>query len=145
MGCGSSVLAEQKQSQAIDEAVEKDNEREKAKIKMLLLGSGESGKSTIFKQMKILYGKGYTEEDRRNFRPVIYSNTLLSIKTLVEQSDVLGIAVEANDDKELIAGLADDKPLDKKIAAAISRLWIDPGIKETYEARSRFQLNDSAE
>ena len=95
--------------------------------------------------MKILYGKGYTEEDRRNFRPVIYSNTLLSIKTLVEQSDILGIAVEAADDKEMIAGLADDKPLDNKIAAAISRLWTDPGIKETYDSRSRFQLIDSAE
>jgi guanine nucleotide-binding protein G(i) subunit alpha len=31
-------------------------------IKILLLGSGESGKTTIIKQMKILHVKGFSEE-----------------------------------------------------------------------------------
>jgi hypothetical protein len=95
MGCGPSVLAEQKQSQAIDDLVEREHEKDKQRIKLLLLGAGESGKSTIFKQMRILYGKGFGEEDRKNFKPVIFSNTLLSMKTLVQQSDELSFAVEA--------------------------------------------------
>ena len=33
MGCGASVLEEQKKSQAIDDAVESDRDKEKAKIK----------------------------------------------------------------------------------------------------------------
>lgn len=145
MGCGASVLAEQKQSEAIDELVERDHEKDKQRIKLLLLGAGESGKSTIFKQMRILYGKGFAEEDRRNFKPVIFSNTLLSIKALVQQADELGFNVEAATDKDLVAGLADDTALDPKIAASIERLWQDPGIRQTYDNRSRFQLNDSAD
>ena len=31
-------------------------------------GAGESGKSTVFKQMRILYGKGYINEDRKQVR-----------------------------------------------------------------------------
>jgi len=58
-------------------------------------GAGESGKSTIFKQMRILYGKGYSDEDRRGFKPVIFSNTLLSMKTLISQAEEMSLAVEA--------------------------------------------------
>jgi len=145
MGCGPSVLAEQKQSQAIDDLVEREHEKDKQRIKLLLLGAGESGKSTIFKQMRILYGKGFGEEDRKNFKPVIFSNTLLSMKTLVQQSDELSFAVEATADKDMIAGLADDTPLDAKVTGAIDRLWKDPGIRQTYDNRARFQLNDSAD
>jgi len=49
------------------------------------------------------------------------------------------------DEKELVAGLPDDTPLDARIAAAIDALWRDEGSKQTYEHRARFQLNDSAD
>ena len=55
----------------LDKANAQDFEKEREKVKLLLLGAGESGKSTLFKQMQILYGKGFDEAERRRFLPKI--------------------------------------------------------------------------
>ena len=53
-----------------------DGERASREVKLLLLGAGESGKSTIVKQMKIIHETGYSDEERKQYKPVVYSNTI---------------------------------------------------------------------
>lgn len=53
-----------------------DGERASREVKLLLLGAGESGKSTIVKQMRIIHETGYSDEERKAYRPVVYSNTI---------------------------------------------------------------------
>ena len=45
------------QSRTIDRTIEVDRQRQRRTVKILLLGSGESGKSTFMKQMRIIHGK----------------------------------------------------------------------------------------
>lgn len=49
-----------------------------------LAGAGESGKSTIFKQMKINYGKGFSLEERKGYAQFIYDNIITSMRSLIE-------------------------------------------------------------
>jgi len=49
---------------------------------MLLLGAGESGKSTVFKQMRLLYGAERTEDDLRMYGVVVRSNAVVAIRKL---------------------------------------------------------------
>ncbi|CAN3365543.1 guanine nucleotide-binding protein alpha-2 subunit [Diutina catenulata] len=61
-------------------APERDDANE---IKVLLLGSGESGKSTIVKQMKIIHQGGYTREESMEYRPFVFKNVLDCIKSVI--------------------------------------------------------------
>ena len=60
-------------------------------VKMLLLGAGECGKSTIVKQMKIIHDKGYSMEEREMFRDLVFSNVVHSLYTIVINMEGLGI------------------------------------------------------
>lgn len=51
-------------------------------VKLLLLGTGESGKSTIFKQMQILYQDGFSEYEKTTYRHVVRRNVVESMQTL---------------------------------------------------------------
>jgi energy-coupling factor transporter ATP-binding protein EcfA2 len=51
-----------KQHKKIEEELVKDRRKYKATQRLLLLGAGESGKSTIVKQMRILHVNGFNKE-----------------------------------------------------------------------------------
>jgi guanine nucleotide-binding protein subunit alpha len=49
-------------------------------IKLLFLGAGESGKSTIMKQFQLAYGQPFTPEERDEYRDVIFDNAVRSMQ-----------------------------------------------------------------
>ncbi|KAL3209092.1 hypothetical protein MRX96_038382 [Rhipicephalus microplus] len=63
-------------------------------IKILLLGAGESGKSTIVKQMKIIHSEGFSDEELRSFRPTVLDNLLGSMKYVLTGMGILRINLE---------------------------------------------------
>lgn len=56
-----------------------------------MIGAGESGKSTIVKQMKIIHETGYSQEECEQYRPVVYSNTIQSLMAIIRAMGQLRI------------------------------------------------------
>lgn len=71
-----------KTNQYIDEQQALAKKQEDEKVKLLLLGTGESGKSTIFKQMRILWGAPKTDDDLRMYGVIVRSNIITAMRKL---------------------------------------------------------------
>ena len=122
-------------------------DKEQEKIKLLLLGAGESGKSTIFKQMRVLYGAPLTDAEKQEFTPVVYSNTIMSMKCLCAQAVLMeydgDILDENRDAITTVNEASDNGVIDTVVGSAIKKLWADPGIQLTWKRRAEFQIVES--
>jgi GTPase SAR1 family protein len=152
MGCeGSKMTAEEKDRKKKNQEFESDlanqAKQEDEKIKLLLLGAGESGKSTIFKQMKLIYGDQYSEAEKKQQIPTIYSNILQAIKVLVEHAIAFNLVdqVEAKVEFELLKSIDENDAITLAVGNAIKALWHDPGIKMVWDRRAEFQIIESVQ
>ena len=68
---------------------------------LLLLGTGESGKSTFIKQMRIIHGQGYSEDDRRGYSKLVFQNIFQAIQALSRAMDMLKIQYGRPDPNEV--------------------------------------------
>lgn len=136
--------AEKAKSKDLDKSMSGAQSSDQQINKLLLLGAGGSGKSTLYKQMITIYGKGFSATERTNYTPIIYNNMVLSMKTLCEQSANYG-DVKCKNAKSIIEEAKEEDEVNGTIGEALKELWHDAGIQATYDKRSRFQLNDSTE
>lgn len=65
-----------RRSKEIDRCLSREKPYVKRLVKILLLGAGESGKSTFLKQMRIIHGQDFDQQAREDFRGTIYSNVI---------------------------------------------------------------------
>lgn len=77
--------------------------RKKEKVyKLLLLGAGDSGKSTFLKQIKYINNRDvYKLEEAKKFRDVVFMNTLTSIRQLIGAMKNYSIEYEIENNQNL--------------------------------------------
>ena len=63
---------------------------------MITLGTFEAGKSTFVKQMRLLYGSGFTDNDKASFKCFLAMNLVDSVTILSQKMMKLGIAYEVS-------------------------------------------------
>ncbi|XP_046453291.1 guanine nucleotide-binding protein G(q) subunit alpha isoform X1 [Daphnia pulex] len=118
-------------------------------VVMLLQGTGESGKSTFIKQMRIIHGAGYSDEDKRGFIKLVYQNIFMAMQSMIRAMDMLHISYgdSPNIEKAELVRSVDYETVttfESPYVEAIRDLWRDAGIQECYDRRREYQLTDSA-
>ena len=146
---------EQSLALARDEAIEVElsrlEEKPEENTKVLLLGSSESGKSTLLKSMKLWFEGDFTEEERHSFKEAIFSNVVLSMKTLLDAMENREMELDCMEHEQHAgviwsqAILKECENLPEAVHTAIRVLWSDSGVREAYRRRNEFQLLDSVE
>jgi len=119
-------------------------------IKLLFLGAGGSGKSTLFKQLRLLYGDGLSEELRRSYTNNVWNNLIEGMKFLLEGNQEM--AEEYDDIKlceektaTMVKKISESNSFSTETAKILQRAWADEGIQMTWERRSALQVQDSLE
>ena len=139
MGCGSSseggapppgiATGSANQSNKVERELEKAKQEEEGKVKLLLLGAGESGKSTIFKQMRILYGSPRDDDDLRMYGVVVRSNVVVAVRKLCTHLRNLGLeeALDAEEKADAAdpSGLSVREAYDEVIAFLVDNTSTD--------------------
>ncbi|CAM5146328.1 unnamed protein product [Natator depressus] len=143
---------EAKEARRINDEIERQLRRDKRdarrELKLLLLGTGESGKSTFIKQMRIIHGSGYSDEDKRGFTKLVYQNIFTAMQAMIRAMDTLKIPYKYEHNKahaQLVREVDTEKvsAFENPYVDAIKSLWNDPGIQECYDRRREYQLSDS--
>ncbi|KAM9745314.1 guanine nucleotide-binding protein G(o) subunit alpha-like [Menidia menidia] len=120
-------------------------------LKILMLGTAESGKSTVVKQIKLIYSHGFSKQELLSFKPAVLDNILTSMKIVLQGMGMLRINL-ANKKNKIHARsilscsqcLGEDQELLPFVAHAFCALWADQGVRAAAARGWEFELNDSA-
>jgi len=157
MGClhSSNVIDE------IDEEVQKElngaQNKSQGVKKLLLLGAGGSGKSTLFKQLRNIMGGGFDERSRMTFRSQIYEQIIDAMKVMIikaqefaddqisnsQDSTIYKIKEETASSADNLLATRNCQEMNANVVGYLKTLWNDPAIKNTFEIRNRICVPDS--
>jgi len=128
----------------ISDQLREDKKRINDENRLLLLGAGESGKSTILKQMKILHMGGFNPQERIEHVNLIHANIYESVQNLFRASMNMNITL-SSESTELGTQFLEpfSTLISGELGSNISRFWNDAAVQKVYDRRSEFQLLDN--
>ena len=114
---------------------------------MLLLGSGDSGKSTILKQMRLIHRVPFSPQEVESYRQLVFNNLTHGMKYVLDAMDEMELSVlpENEDFVQMVidaADLKDGEPFPKDYYEPLKRLWEDPNVQKAWERGNEAALPD---
>ncbi len=145
-----------KQNKTIERELKKSEKEYNSTIRLLLLGPGESGKSTVLKQMRLIHSKAYTAEEKYEALNSIREftrNSMISILRAMNKFDMdfdgdnqasLEAARQYLFEHETLYSDSDCKSEHSKFWDYISDLWKCDTVRQVAYRGTEYHLSDSA-
>ena len=131
----------------LQKGVVRERSQDKLVKKLLLLGSGNSGKSTFFKQLLHIHGEGFSDKHIFDAKKSIYDCVILQMKNVIQQSKTFKYELDSNINElaKFITELPPNTEVNEDVANAIDKLWNDKNIKNAFHNRTNLGIVDSAD
>ena len=99
--------------------------------------------------MKLIHHGGYNDAERDSYKEIIFSNTVQSMRAILEALPQLDLQLAPHNDARRATILAlpaqiEADVLPRDVADAVRALWRDPAVVDAVRRAREFQLNDSA-
>ncbi|KAF4544818.1 G-protein alpha subunit [Lasiodiplodia theobromae] len=138
-----------RKNEEIERQLRLDKKRQEREVKLLLLGAGESGKSTVLKQMRVIHAGGFSKSERKQWRVVIFNNLInafeIIFSAMTEQAlpfdnpECSNFAELVNHEPEI--GPEDSMP--REFLDAFTALWDDKNVQMAILKGNEYALHDN--
>lgn len=132
-------IANEKVSRNIEAQIKEERKRSNNQIKLLLLGTGASGKSTFLKQLKVLHKAGFSPTEVEQFKESLPLNAIQSMQKLVQSLQNTGARISSKT-RAKMDKIISVSELDAEIAEIIAEIWAREDIKDLYEKRNDLNI-----
>jgi len=149
--CGTKLkTADQIRNDEVEDYIRHTAQAELLHFKILLLGAGESGKSTVVKQLNAIHKIKLDDTQLETYAAKIHNNTAQCMSALITAAEGFGLKFDDNDLKERIERIQDFVSIPSirrfppQLGQDVSILWKHPHIQAAYSRRNEFWLLDAA-
>ncbi|CAI2353314.1 unnamed protein product [Caenorhabditis sp. 36 PRJEB53466] len=135
-------------SRAIDKEIRQTQSTDERTVKLLLLGAGECGKSTVLKQMRLLSEKNFTPDELDAQAKLVFTNIVVEMDHLIKAMPSAGLdfssPLREHDCRSLTLYIKDmhNKVFRIDAAEPVQNLWKDPKVKKLYAERRLHNIRD---
>ena len=121
------------------------NDSESPAFGILLCGTGETGKTTFTRQLRMSHLSGITDNEKKGFVQVIRGNYVETMQELLKWLD--HYAKSVNEENEQYASIINDLNVDDcdfndEQVEALQELWEDENIQEAFQHREETKAPD---
>lgn len=140
------------QDKMLHKQAEKEMREAKAKlasqVKVLLLGSGDSGKSTILKQMRLIHKVPFSAQEIESYRQLVFDNITRGLRYLIEAMDDMDLKVSEENilHVEMVDGardIRDGEPFPMSFYDPLKSIWSDPNVQKAWDRGNEAALPEN--